>query len=514
MTSIPDFYAGRTVFITGATGFMGKVLVEKLLRSCPAIKTIYILVRPKKGSTPHQRVEDLLKSKLFDKVRNEDPNFNEKVIAVSGDILEENLGISESDKETLINEVSIVFHSAATVKFDEHLKLSVQMNVIGVKSMLTLAKQIKKLDSFLHVSTAYANCDKGTVKELVYPPPINPQKIVDAVEWMDNDAMDILTPRLVHPRPNTYTFTKALAEHVVITERESIPTAIVRPSIVGASWMEPFAGWVDNFNGPTGLLAAIGKGVLRSMKGDYHAKADIIPVDIATNLMIAVAWYTAMERPSEVTVYNCVSGQGNPTSWGDIERASYDAFMKNPVDNMIRIPNPRFTTSTLWHNLCRWFDHRLPAFLLDTYMRIVGKRPMFMRIQERIWRSVATLEYFTTQEWEFENENMRALDAKLEPEDRKTFNFEVKRIHWPTYIENYCVGTKVYALKEDMANMPSARKHVQRLLLRNRIVNITCIILFWRFLFSRFTMVRKLWYFFFKVAVGMFKIIPGFAKAS
>jgi len=49
LSNISEFYRDRSIFVTGATGFMGKVLVEKLLRSCPDIKTIYLLMRPKKG---------------------------------------------------------------------------------------------------------------------------------------------------------------------------------------------------------------------------------------------------------------------------------------------------------------------------------------------------------------------------------------------------------------------------------------------------------------------------------
>ena len=64
MTSIEDFYAGRTIFITGVTGFMGKVLLEKLLRSCPAVKKLYVLVRPKKGQEPNVRMDDILNSKV------------------------------------------------------------------------------------------------------------------------------------------------------------------------------------------------------------------------------------------------------------------------------------------------------------------------------------------------------------------------------------------------------------------------------------------------------------------
>lgn len=47
--SIADFYGGKNILITGATGFMGKVLVEKLLRDCRDVKSIYVLVRMKRG---------------------------------------------------------------------------------------------------------------------------------------------------------------------------------------------------------------------------------------------------------------------------------------------------------------------------------------------------------------------------------------------------------------------------------------------------------------------------------
>lgn len=59
LTPIQEFYAGQSVFITGGTGFMGKLLIEKLLRSCPGIAFIYLLVRPKKEKDVHQRIEEL-----------------------------------------------------------------------------------------------------------------------------------------------------------------------------------------------------------------------------------------------------------------------------------------------------------------------------------------------------------------------------------------------------------------------------------------------------------------------
>lgn len=61
LNSVQEFYKGKSIFVTGGSGFMGKVLIEKLLYSCSDLKEIIILMRPKRGKSAKQRVEDLSK---------------------------------------------------------------------------------------------------------------------------------------------------------------------------------------------------------------------------------------------------------------------------------------------------------------------------------------------------------------------------------------------------------------------------------------------------------------------
>lgn len=85
--------------------------------------------------------------------------------------------------------------------------------------------------SFVHVSTAYSNCHLPEVYEELYPAPIDPGRLIQLTEWLDDRVLEDLTPRLVSPRPNTYTYTKALAEHLLVNDAGKLPISIVRPSI-------------------------------------------------------------------------------------------------------------------------------------------------------------------------------------------------------------------------------------------------------------------------------------------
>lgn len=84
--------------------------------------------------------------KLFDLVKKErGTDITNKVEAIPGDVSLSDLGISTKDRERITSEVEIIFHCAATVRFDEPLKKAALLNVRGTKLMLELAKTCGKL---------------------------------------------------------------------------------------------------------------------------------------------------------------------------------------------------------------------------------------------------------------------------------------------------------------------------------------------------------------------------------
>ena len=252
--------------------------------------------------------------------------------------------MSDRDKMELREKVNVVFHSAASIKFDDELSKAVTMNVRGTKELMDLAKGMGNLRSFVHVSTCYSHCHlrEEVIQEKIYPPEsFSVKEVLDMSKRelnaiaMNTDTNTHSLPtgevsdeeckRVIDKRPNTYTFTKAITEQLVREERDDLPISIVRPSIVVGARSEPQPGWVDNINGPTGVGLFISQGALRSMINNPAIVADLVPVDTVINLMCAVALKTAKQynreagkRPEEVPVYNCNSSTDSPATWGEI----------------------------------------------------------------------------------------------------------------------------------------------------------------------------------------------------
>jgi alcohol-forming fatty acyl-CoA reductase len=114
-----------------------------------------------------------------------------------------------------------------------------------------------------------------------------------SVEFLSEDEVEAMSKTILGSVPNSYSFTKALAEALVneAYEKRNLPACIMRPSIVIPTWRDPIPGWTDNYNGPAGLMIGAGKGVIRTMYCDQKSYGDFLPVDIAINGMMVTTWH-------------------------------------------------------------------------------------------------------------------------------------------------------------------------------------------------------------------------------
>lgn len=322
---------------------MGKVLIEKLLRSCPDLNRIFVLIRAKKNKTPEQRLDEIKKICVFDRLRKEYPENFDKLVAINGDVTEIGLGISPDDLNLMEN-VSVIFHSAASVRFDDPLKEAILMNTRGTVEVMKFAERLKYIRVVLHVSTTYCTPGEKIVEEQIYPPNGDWRKAIQIAEKYDVGTLNALTQKFTNAQPNTYTYTKGLAEQVVNEYSDRLPVVIYRPSIVVSSLDEPMPGWIDNFNGPTGLLIACGLGLLRTSYGDPDVVSDFTPVDTSIKAMIVAAWKRGIEsHVSEIPIYNCSTSLQRKFTTGFIVEMGKKLAADVPLDKMMWLPGGSIT---------------------------------------------------------------------------------------------------------------------------------------------------------------------------
>lgn len=355
---------------------MGKVLVEKLLRDCDGLSRIYILVRTKKGIEPEQRREEYVNHMVFDKIRSETPSQLSKIYVIKGDVSVEGLGLTENDENELIDNVNLIFHCAANVRFDQTLKDAVNFNTNGTHRVLKLAEKMKKLLVFNHVSTAYCHCNEGVLEERYYPANENPYGVIEMVKLLKDDTLEMITPKLLNGLPNTYAFTKGLTEDLVHSYSKKFPIVITRPSIVTAAWRTPFPGWIEGLNGPTGLMIGAGKGVIRSMHGNPDLASEAIPVDIAINAIIALAYKRSTLDPNVCYFCNITDSGTNPLTWGKSLEIGRDLLYEYPLCQALWYPNGSIKPNYYHHLFCVVFFHYLPAYVIDFLLIMFCQKPL------------------------------------------------------------------------------------------------------------------------------------------
>jgi nucleoside-diphosphate-sugar epimerase len=180
MSSISEYLKGKTLFVTGATGFAAKALVEKVLWEEPEIGRIYLMIRPRSRPSgrkiaAQERLEgEILQSTVFCRLKRIlgnrfDEVVREKLIAVDGILTADQLGLDPKVFVRLKGEVDFVINFAGTVVFDEPLDTALKVNTLGPGQVVKFAKACDHA-AFVHVSTAYVNGQMtGKIAESLLP---------------------------------------------------------------------------------------------------------------------------------------------------------------------------------------------------------------------------------------------------------------------------------------------------------------------------------------------------------
>ncbi|KAI8469683.1 MAG: male sterility protein-domain-containing protein [Monoraphidium minutum] len=280
------FGASCCVLLTGATGYIGSLVLEKLLRST-AVGTVFVLLRPRRGVAPADRLAALLGGPLFHLL---DPaDAAARVVAIQGDLLAPGLGLSPEHEAELTASVDTVIHSAADIRLDAHIHTTLAANFLGTRAVLALAGRMPRLASLLHIATAYVNINRprGTgVEERMYPLQMD-EREVDAAAIAEllslpPDAAAARAAELIElwGFRNTYALGKHLAEKdaAAAAAAARLPLAVVRPSLVSAVAAEPYIGYAGNFAGHPDATPMDGSSVW-----------DVVPGDCAAATVIAAA---------------------------------------------------------------------------------------------------------------------------------------------------------------------------------------------------------------------------------
>ena len=150
---------GKRFFVTGATGFLGTALVERILRCLPEAE-ITVLIRPGRRADASARLaREVIKNDCFDRLRRElgegfTAEVGRRVRAVAGDVGQDDLGLDDEGRAALAA-ADVVVHSAATVSFDAPLTQAVEINLLGPSRVAAAIAECGSHAHLIAVSTAY-----------------------------------------------------------------------------------------------------------------------------------------------------------------------------------------------------------------------------------------------------------------------------------------------------------------------------------------------------------------------
>ncbi|XP_021893940.1 fatty acyl-CoA reductase 2, partial [Carica papaya] len=393
---IVKFLRGKRLFITGATGFLAKVLIEKILRTVPDVGKIFVLIKAKNKEVAMERLKtEIINVELFKNLqqtygKSYQTFMLSKLVPVVGNVCESDLGLEEDLADVITKEVDIIVNSAANTTFDERYDIAIDINTRGPFHLMGFAKKCKKLRLFVQVSTAYVNGQRqGRIME-------KPFSIGDCIAR--ETFMSKTTPRFIptldveneihlalsskknfeenevaqkmkelglerarkYGWQDTYVFTKAMGEMVIDNTRGEIPVVIIRPSVIESTFKEPFPGWMEGNRMMDPIVLYYGKGQLTGFLVDPKGVLDVVPADMVVNATLAAIARHGVASKPDINVYQIASSVVNPLVFEDLASLLYEHYSLCPcVDSKgrpIHVPSMKLFSSMEDFSAHLWRD--------------------------------------------------------------------------------------------------------------------------------------------------------------
>jgi len=323
------------ILLTGGTGLLGTGLLHYFdYKSFEG--SIYLLIRDKKDKSALSR---------FDEIKRQFHNL--KLFLVTVSLL---------DIDSFVLDVDCIINCAASIEFTLPLEDALKQNVDGLKNLIEFAKK-NEVKKFIHVSTAYvSNCCEELIKEEFVD-----LSVIDAdIDRLYEDIKNkILTfDKIVKKRffPNTYCFTKCLAEKFVekeINNNSKIAFSVIRPSIVTSAINVPYNGWFKGYTARIGLYSLVHLKYLKYTICNDYIKTDVVPVDYVCYLI-----YNSLHNKKIIPIKHAVSFM-NTFSNFEIENMHNNVF-----DNNWFLKNKK-NIVTFMYDLLDWIVNSFYVLLLS-----------------------------------------------------------------------------------------------------------------------------------------------------
>jgi long-chain acyl-CoA synthetase len=479
-----DAFSNRTIFLLGATGFVGKVLLAMMLDRFPELKHIVIQVRRKRTASGEQRFfNEVLQSPPLRPVvaRIGEAKLREKFTIVEGDVNEALCGVQPEMLERLKGKVDVVLNLAGLVEFDPPLNESLVPNVYGVQHLIELVKLLKA--KLIHVSTCYVAGKKdGRISEdtaiIGYYPKRQGQadtkfNVDDELRWCEqfvettragarNDGSRSLREELRDGGMNraeswgwinTYTYTKSMGEQL-IAKALGIDFAIVRPAIVESSLRFPFPGWNEGLTTSAPLVLMGGEG-LKGWPVRKDGPLEIIPVDLVAEgiLIVTAATLCGKNKP----VYHLATADQNPVMLPRLVaflgmNSRYKHKRKTSGNKMANLWKAYVETEVITMETLEARRNRLHRgidvihAMLNVVKSIVGNGKVdpylksLRTTRRQIRQAEQTLDKFLPfmihNSFVFETKNIRQTVDMLTDEDRTRLAWDPESIDWADYWVN------------------------------------------------------------------------------